>query len=696
MQGGVEPPCIALEEHLMKNNIHAALVTALIAGAASTARAAAPELAYGVTEGKNLNAFVREGRVAAHLVLRSGTDPRIIVAFPAANSGVGLWFASVTVPVTWRLLQPALPVTVEDAKHRPLYGVRAVASLKIPQLTIRGAVLSSVRVLRDYEVLRTFPAAVAVAPTLQGKTIDYRRDRIDGAPGYRLTLTVLDGTLAGDTITAGADGRIELAIEAASGEKPLTPLSGDQLLNASAAPDPAARNALTFLSYREKFLAGSWRFETYFGRDTLMSLRLLMPALQPQAIEAGLSSVLARLAPDGEAAHEEGLGEFAVLEHRRLHDGLGDKPTLDHGMIDTSFMLGPVMAHYLLDTQGGRARARAYLAAPVVGNLGQNPRETAAAALARNLAFVIAAARPFAADPRATNLVAIKPGRATGQWRDSDTGLGGGRYAYDVNAALVPAALDAAARMDAAGLLAAAAPVDRAIFAGAARMARTWRDKAAPLFAVTVAPGRARAAIAAYAQRVGVSPTPALTALGAAPITFHALSLDANDAPIPILNSDEGFALLFTTPTPADLETNINTVMRPFPAGLMTDVGLLVANPLFAKPPIQKTFTSNAYHGTVIWSWQQALMAAGLERQLTRTDLPSPVRAHLIAAQSTLWRAIEATRAYRSSELWSWAFTDGRYRVVPFGAAAKDVDESNAAQLWSTVYLAVRPPRAAR
>ena len=70
----------------------------------------------------------------------------------------------------------------------------------------------------------------------------------------------------------------------------------------------AARNTLRFLSYREKFLAGSWRFNTYFGRDTLMSLRLLMPALQPPAIEAGLNSVLARLADDGEVAHEEGIG----------------------------------------------------------------------------------------------------------------------------------------------------------------------------------------------------------------------------------------------------------------------------------------------------------------------------------------------------------------------------------------------------
>ncbi len=139
----------------------------------------------------------------------------------------------------------------------------------------------------------------------------------------------------------------------------------------------------------------------------------------------------------------------------------------------------------------------------------------------------------------------------------------------------------------------------------------------------------------------------------------------------------------------------MSALMRPFPAGLMTDIGLLVANPAVARPEVQARFTPSAYHGAVVWSWQQALFAAGLERQLARTDLPPATRALLGEAQARLWRAIEATHATRSSELWSWAFEGGRYRVVPFGAGKQDADESNAAQLWSTVYLAVQPPRAA-
>jgi hypothetical protein len=150
--------------------------------------------------------------------------------------------------------------------------------------------------------------------------------------------------------------------------------------------------------------------------------------------------------------------------------------------------------------------------------------------------------------------------------------------------------------------------------------------------------------------------------------------------------------MLFAEP-PADiLDRAVTALMRPFPAGLMTQVGMVVANPAYCAPALQASFSRNAYHGTVVWSWQQALFAAGLARQLERQDLPPAVREHLVKAQQLLWSAIEATRSMNNSELWSWSFADGHYRVAPFGAAAADADESNAAQLWSTVYLAVRPP----
>jgi hypothetical protein len=180
--------------------------------------------------------------------------------------------------------------------------------------------------------------------------------------------------------------------------------------------------------------------------------------------------------------------------------------------------------------------------------------------------------------------------------------------------------------------------------------------------------------------------------LGSEDVRFHAIALDAAGVPIPVMHSDEGFALLFEHLDAARVDRAVTVLLRPFPAGLMTQAGMLVANPAFCAPSLQAHFTRNAYHGTVVWSWQQALFAAGLARQLQRRDLPRTVRTHLVTAQQLLWSAINATQSMKNSELWSWSFAAGHYQVAPFGAAAADADESDAAQLWSTVYLAVRPP----
>lgn len=671
----------------MKKTLRLSMVALLALASGSVAQPALrPELAYRIDEGKNLNAFVRDRAVAAHLLLRNGTDPRILVAFPAGNSGVGMWFEPTAKPATWRLDTAPVPLN-----RGVMHGVVAVASIDAPRLVPKQAVLSSIRFLRDYQAVGRFPTDVAATPTFAGDTIRYQRSRLDGAPGYTLAIRVLGGRIAQGGIVAGADGRIRIEITALTGETPLTPIPLAKLLNASAAADPAACNALAFLSYREKFLAGSWRFDTYFGRDTLMSVRLLMPVLQPESIEAGLNAVIARLSPGGEVAHEEGIGEFAVVENRKA-GRRGAAAELDYGMVDDDYMLAPITADYLLGP--GKERARSYLATPLASESQPERAEAVGAALVRNLRFVLAQSRAFAATPTWQNLIAIKPGRMTGEWRDSNEGLGGGIYPYDVNAALVPAALEAAVRLQRTGLLDRyLTPADHAAFAAAATTAQVWRAKAPALFEVAVPAAAATSQVNRYATSLGVPAEAPVRSVGQQPLVFHALSLNADGTPVRIINSDEGFALLFGRPSATDLDTFVGAIMRPFPAGLMTDVGLLVANAAFADAGAQARFTPGAYHGAVVWSWQQALLAAGLARQLTRPDLPAATRARLVTAQAALWKAIGATRAVQSSELWSWAFRNGRYEVVPFGAGKTDVDESNAAQLWSTVYLAVQPPK---
>jgi hypothetical protein len=118
---------------------------------------AAPPLAFRIDEGHNINSFLRDGPVAAHLLLRSGTEPRILVAFPAGNSGVGLWFESTRTPVSWTLVAPPKAINALDEQRRPLHGIEFEVEVSARELQVRGAALSSIRVLRDYELQRKMP-----------------------------------------------------------------------------------------------------------------------------------------------------------------------------------------------------------------------------------------------------------------------------------------------------------------------------------------------------------------------------------------------------------------------------------------------------------------------------------------------------------------------------------------------------------
>ncbi len=649
-------------------------------------------LDFSIREGRIYNHFFRRGPVSAHTVLTSGNQPRLVVAFPAGNSGVSLWFEPGAADTYWQTVDTIQAVSERNADGEPLFGILSEITVETTELIVDQAVLSNIRVIRDYLHTGDVTDAIRSEVSVDGRIASWYRDRIDGRGGYALTVEVLDGELvatAGAPVTfrAPADRVLRLRVRALTGDRPLTPIRTSELVTAEAADDPVARKILAFLSYEEKLLAGSWRFLTYFGRDTLLSIRLLMPVLTAATIEAGIGSVLVRLNEHGEVAHEEDIGEFALL--RRGADGpeASDDPLYDYHMVDDDYLLAPIAARYLLEHPDGRSRAAAFLKQRTARGM------TYGEALVSNLRFVYDSARPFAEDPGPSTLIKLKQGSPAGQWRDSREGLGNGRIAYDVNAVFVPAALSAIARLRASGLLAGyLAPGDS--FADAAAMAGTWREEAPPLFAVNISYAQARRDVAGYAAQLAIFDQEAMASLpdGQGYITFNAVSLDAQGHAIPVLHSDDGFALLFTEPLPAELDRLATNLFRPFPAGLVTPVGLVVANPVFAPEAQRRLFTSNHYHGTVVWSWQQALLAAGLERQLRRNDLPATTRQLLIDARRKLWQVISSTDAVRNSELWSWSYAKGQYSLEPFGQRSDDETESNAAQLWSTVYLAIAEP----
>jgi hypothetical protein len=653
-------------------------------------------LDFSIREGKIYNRFFRRGPVSAHTVLTSGSTARLLVAFPAGNSGVSLWFKKAESEVRWSDVESIRDVQQANRDGETLFGVESVIAADARQLSVDKAVLGSIRVIRDYMHNRQLAAALESEVTIAARTATWYRDRLDGQGGYELSIEVLQGSIAGSpdgtvVFKAQAGQPLRLRVLALSGEEPLTPIGMDELLSEDAVPDPLAKQVLAFLSYREKLLAGSWRFCTYFGRDTLLSIRLLLPVLGPVAIESGIGSVLARLNAEGEVAHEEDIGEFAIL--RRASEGLAvsDEPLYDYHMIDDDFMLAPIAASYFLDHPEGRTRAAAFLRR-------NTPRgQTYGDALVDNLRFVLASAEPFGHEPEISHLIRLKDGVPAGDWRDSSEGLGNGRIPYDVNAVFVPAALAAIARLQDSGLLQEFMH-SGVSFSQASSLAETWSNHAPPLFVVHVPLDRARRHVADYASANGLPEHDALASLQRSTVvddfglTFNAVALDDDGRTIPILNSDDGFALMFGNPPTAELERMATVLLRPFPAGLLTPAGLVVANPAYASGKLQQLFTGNHYHGTVVWSWQQALLAAGLERQLQRGDLSAATRQHLSEARVSLWQVITATNAVRNSELWSWSIEHGKYRVEPFGQRSSDETESNAAQLWSTVYLAIPVP----
>ncbi|KVK83104.1 hypothetical protein WS90_13630 [Burkholderia cepacia] len=648
-------------------------------------------LSFRMDAGGQINAFYRQDKVAAHLLVRSSTKPRLLVVFPAGNSGTGLWFDDTAQPVNWSLDTPPAALSAPDAHGRPLYGIGADVSVDTSTLTIRQGVLSNVRFLRDFNGGATIPQQILTAPTVQGSAAQWQRDRIDGAPGYSLRITLRDGgsiaPAAGGKLVLSAPAgshTLRLHVDALSGETPLSPITHADLLAPSANPDPVSQNVLEFLSFHDKLLAGSWQYDTYFGRDTLISVRMLMPVLEPAAIEAGLSSVLSRLSTDGKVAHEEGIGEFALVDNQKNGKPNDPTPTYDYKMIDSDYLLAPIAAAWLIDDTRGQARAAAYLAQR--GSDGQ----TNGARLVVNLLHVATTAQPFAQQPSVANLIHLRPGEIVGNWRDSTDGLGGGVYPYDVNAVLVPAALRAANAFLTRGLLDPYLDAgQRATLANTANQAATWETQAPPLFQVSVAAAQAATDVSAYAPSAGV---PAGAAPGA-PLAFYALSLDQQGNPVPVMNSDGGFALLFGTPPDDQLQRIVTDVTRPFPTGLVTDAGMLIANPAYASQALWPKFTSSAYHGTVIWSWQQAMWVAGLDRQLARQDLSAATRTLLAQARQTIWQVISNGRDMRTSEMWTWSYVNGKYQTDAFGTRSADATEANAAQLWSTTYLAIRDPQ---
>ena len=182
----------------------------------------------------------------------------------------------------------------------------------------------------------------------------------------------------------------------------------------------------------------------------------------------------------------------------------------------------------------------------------------------------------------------------------STYGIGGGRIPYDVNAALVPAALRGIAALSAAGFF----PEHPNWNETASAYAQVWEDSTLEFFAVNIPVDEARSLVEAYTEATGFG-FPSHADNITSDVMYHGLALDGNnDQPIvKVMNTDDCFRTFLLNTTnqtqlTAFLNQTSNNILQPYPVGMSTPVGAIVANPAYGGDPIYAAnFTNNAYHG---------------------------------------------------------------------------------------------------
>ena len=658
--------------------------------------------------------------------------PRFIIAWPAGNSGVATYFAPQNgingtlgiELVNSTIGSPLASVYQETAGSKyPFVGVTGVLNLNSSaELTV--PILGSIRTIRDFvegpSLLQPIIQDAIKVGTVNSTGASLSRLWLDNVTTTTLSFEPHgNGVVTVDNKTLKFDAG-SYVFTASFNYPQLEQLTKSQVLSQASEvlikQEPDQTTSLSFLSYTEKLLAGAWRFLTYFGRDSMISALLLNPVLSKGnngAIEAVIGAVLERInRTDGSVCHEETIGDYATYLHW-LDNVTSTALSYDYAMIDSDLYLPVLMQQYFVQNPVGQSRLSTFLSKAAGSINPANLNLTYGDLAVINAHKIVTMAAPFAApgNQTAANLFHLKEGQIVGQWRDSTYGIGGGRIPYDVNTALVPAALRS---------IAALSRYNASIYPShphwstlADEYAQVWEDSTLAFFAVTVPSSTAASRLENFTKTSTFydGPSQSNYTTSTPNVTFHALSLDGynNLSKVDVMNTDDCFRhFLLNTTNQAQLSSFLNqtalNILRPFPAGLRTPVGVVVANPaLSGESVLVQNFTTGAYHGTVVWSWPLAMMARGLELQLDRCNNGSStpdfctdtyVHTNVLDAYNTLWDVIEANSAQLSTEVWSWVYENKPFQLTPLGVLPSPPGvgaqtESDIRQLWSLTFLAV-------
>lgn len=674
--------------------------------------------------------------------------PRLIVAWPAGNSGVCTFFqpqngenGTLAIElVNSTLGEPIGPVYRKDQSSKyPYVGVEGVISFNTSaELTI--AILGSVRNIRDFtEGPSTLSPLIqdGVNVTKVNQTgVQFSRLWLDNVTTTTFSIVPWENsesniTISNKTATFGAGF---YHFSAAFNYPQLEQLTLQEVLNnnsqALIQQDKSQTTSLSFFSYTEKLLAGGWRFLTYFGRDSMISALLLEPVLSVgngSAIEAVIGSVLERInRTDGSVCHEETIGDYATFLNKQKNI-TSTAAGFVYPMIDTDYYL-PILEQEYFKAQPSRIR-------PLLNRQAGSVDVTNRNLTWRDLGYIGAQkimniTEAFERNQSVANLIHLKEGELVGQWRDSTYGLANGRIPFDVNCALVPAALYAISSLATMSGVYPNNSMTSNWATLAASRARVWEDETLPLFQYNISVAEATSRLKTYTNQSTFykGPTNADSVANYSSsngVVDYALAINSTEAPekIQISHTDTAFRLFLLNSTndiqlTTFLNATANTILRPFPAGLTTPIGVVVANPALAgSGELTENFTNSAYHGTVVWSWQLALMAKGLERQLGRCPASNATRSMKATAPSfcsdkgvytavrsaynVLWDVIGNNEAQLQSEVWSWTYngssnsSQGAFKFSPLGVlppppGVSAGTESDVRQLWSLSFLAVK------
>ncbi|KAF4997431.1 hypothetical protein FGRMN_3795 [Fusarium graminum] len=668
--------------------------------------------------------------------------PRLIVAWPAGNSGICTFFQpqdEKNGTLAMELVNSTIgtPLGVIDREERdseyPFVGVKGVLSFNTSaNLTV--AILGSIRNIRDFT-----EGPSILNPIIQDAT-NITRAKNGGVLISRLWLDNVTTTnlllepwenkysrmgISNDTVSFGA-GFYQFS--ASFNYPQLKQLSPEQVINNQSRSlikqEPSQVRSLSFFSYTDKLLAGGWRFLTYFGRDTMISALLLEPILSAgnnSALEAVIGAVLERInRTDGSVCHEETIGDYATLLN--LQDGMvSTAPGFTYPMIDTDFFLPILMDRYF---SASPKRVKPVLSTKA-GDVDVENRNLTWGDLSYiNAQKIMNVTKAFGEEQSIDNLIQLKKDEVVGQWRDSSYGLANGRIPFDVNCALAPAALYAISELANIPGVYPNNTVTKDWNTVAAKRAKVWEDHTLPLFQYNISVESATSRLEDYVDintfYDGSTQADSLRNYSSGgKVVDYAIAINstANPDKIPITHTDTAFRLFFLNSTNENqlttfLNATANAILRPFPAGLSTPLGIVVANPALAdNREITDNFTNSAYHGTVIWSWQLALMAKGIERQLARCPSSESrdrtggtpafcgddgVHNTVKQAYNHLWDIIEDNSDRLQSEVWSWSYSSkSGYKFAPLGTLPPPPGlgsgtESNVRQLWSLTFLAVK------